>query len=88
MDRAHIEGVQLCVLVRINEKLYKMTAFCKLIKFYKSQKNIQSRVQAVSPKAYIGALLSIRRWIEHILKVCNVVFWFELMKNCKNDSLS
>ena len=59
-----------------------------LTKFYKILENIQSRVQAVSPKAYIGALLSIDRWIGHMLKVCNVVFWFELMKNCKNDSLS
>ena len=58
-----------------------MTAFCKLIKFYQIKENVQSRVQAVSSKAYIGALLSIRRWIEHILKVCNVVFWFALIKN-------
>ena len=53
-----------------------------LRKFYKIE-NIQSHVQAVSPKAYIRAYWSIRRWIEHILKVCNVVLWFELMENCK-----
>ena len=35
--------------------------------------NIWPRVQAMSPKVYIGVLLSIHKQIKHILKVCNVV---------------
>ena len=64
-----------------------MTDFYKFIKFDKILETIWPHVQAISPKAYIWAFWSIRRWIEHILKVCNVVFWFELMNNCKNDRL-
>ena len=61
--------------------------FCKFIKFDNILVNIWPRVQAVSPKAYIGVLLSIHREIEHIWKVCNVVFWIEFMENCQNDRL-
>ena len=64
-----------------------MTDFYKFIKCDKILENIWSHVQAVSPKAYIRAYWSIRRWIKHILKVCNVVLWFKLMENCKNNLL-
>ena len=39
---------------------------------YENLGNIRPRVQAISPKVYIGVLLSIRIRIKHILKVCNV----------------
>ena len=58
-------------------KNVKTTDFCKFIKFDKILVNIRPHVQAVSPKAYIGAFWSIHRWIKHITKVCNVAFWFE-----------
>ena len=64
-----------------------MTDFYKFIKYDKILENIRYHVQAVSPKAYIRAYWPIRRWIEHILKVCNVVLWFELMENCKNNRI-
>ena len=51
-----------------------MTDVYKFIKFDKILENIRHHVQAVSPKAYIGEFWSVRRWIEHILKVCNFVF--------------
>ena len=62
-----------------------MTDFYKFIKFGKILENIRLHIGAVSPKAYIEALWSIRRWIEHILKACYIQF--ELMKNCKKDRL-
>ena len=64
-----------------------MTDFYKFIKCDKILENIRPHVQAVSPKAYTGAYWSIRRLVEHILKVCNVVLWFELMENFKNNRL-
>ena len=64
-----------------------MTGVYNFIKFHKILENSRPRVKAISPKAYIGEFWSIRRWFEHILKVCNFVFWFELMKNGKNDRL-
>ena len=47
---------------------------------YEHLGNIRARVQALSPKVYIGVLLFIRIRIKHVLKVCNVVFWIKLMK--------
>ena len=38
-----------------------MTDICKFIKFDKILENIRPHIQAVSPKAYIGAFWSIRR---------------------------
>ena len=64
-----------------NDRLFKIH------KKYENSVNIRPRVQAISPKVYIGVVLSIRKRIKHVLKVCNVVFSFESMKNCKNDIL-
>ena len=81
MDRAYVEGVQRRVLVQIDDK---MTDFWKFIKCDKILVNIRSHVQAVSPKATLGHVTDrFADEIEHILKVCNVVLWFELMENCK-----
>ena len=55
----------------------------KIHKKYENSVNIRPRVQAISPKVYIGVLLSIHKKIKHVLKVCNVGFSFESMKNCK-----
>ena len=75
------------VLDQTEEKLSIFQTY-KFIKFDKIIVNIRPRSQAVSLKAYIGVLLSIDREMEHIWKVCNVVFWLELMENCQNDRLS
>ena len=64
-----------------NDRLFKIH------KKYENSVNIRPRVQAISPKVYIGVLLSIRKRIKHVLKVCIVVFSFESMKNCENDRL-
>ena len=52
---------------------------------YESLVIMRPRVQAVSPKVCIGALLSKRRTIENVLEVCKVVCLYELMKNGIND---
>ena len=39
----------------------------KILKMYESLVNMRPHVQAVSPKVCIGALLSNRRTIEHVL---------------------
>ena len=39
----------------------------KILKMYENLGNIRPRVQAVSPKVYIGVLLYIRIQIKHIL---------------------
>ena len=59
----------------------------RTLKTNENLRNIRSRVQAISPKVYIGVLLSIHIRIKHILKVCNVVFWIKLMKNCQSYRL-
>ena len=57
------------------------------LKTNENLRNIRPRVQAISPKVYIGVLLSTHIRIKHILKVCNVVFWIKLMKNCQSYRL-
>ena len=69
-----------------NCKNYRLFKIHK--KYEKLSKNIRPRVQAISPKVHIGVLLSIRKRIKHVLKVCNVVFSFESMKNCKMTDFS
>ena len=59
----------------------------RTLKTNENLRNIRPRVQAISPKVYIGMLLSIHIRIKHILKVCNVVFWIKLMKNCQSYRL-
>ena len=79
-----MEGVQRRRFVRFDKKIVKMTGF---LKTYEILGNIQPRVQALSPKVCNGVLLSIRIRIKHILKVCNVVFWINSMKNCQSYRL-
>ena len=57
-----------------------MTDFSKLIKKDENLVNIRPRIQAISPKVYIWVLLSIRKRIKQVLKVCNIVFSFESIK--------
>ena len=59
----------------------------RTLKTNENLRNIRPRVQAISPKVYIGVLLSLHIRIKHILKVCNVVFWIKLMKNCQSYRL-
>ena len=59
----------------------------RTLKTNENLRNIRPRVQAISPKVYIGMLLSIHIRIKHILKVCNVVFLIKLMKNCQSYRL-
>ena len=59
----------------------------RILKMYQHLGNIRPRVRAISPKVYIIVLLFIRIRIKHILKVCNVVFWIKLLKNCQNYRL-
>ena len=72
---------------RVSFGLMKKSGIDRILKIKENLGNIRPRVQAISPKVYIGVLLSIRKRIKHILKVCNVVFWIKLMKNCENYSL-
>ena len=76
-----MKGVQRRVFVRFDEKKCEND---RILKRYENLGNIRPRIQAISFKVYIGVLLSIRIRIKHILKVCNVVFWIKLMKNCQN----
>ena len=65
----------------------KIDRLFKIHKKYENSVNIRPRVQALSPKVYIGVLLSILKRIKHVLKMCKVVFSFESMNNCKTDRL-
>ena len=78
-----MEGVQRRGFVRFDEKMWKWQDR----KTNENLRNIRPRVQAISPKVYIGVLLSIHVRIKHILKVCNVVFWIKLIKNCQSYRL-
>ena len=59
----------------------------RTLKTNENLRNSRPRVQAISPKVYIGMLLFIHIRIKNILKVCNVVFWIKIMKNCQSYRL-
>ena len=63
--KAHIEGVQRCVLDQIDEKLSKLLT-CKFMKFDKILANIRPRVQSVSLKAYTVFIVSPQRDRTHM----------------------
>ena len=73
--------------VVVSFDLMKKCESDRTLKTNENLRNIRPRVQAISPKVYIGVLLSIHIRIKHILKVCNVVFWIKLMKNCQSYRL-
>ena len=67
--------------------LFESMKSCKNDRQDENLVNIRPRVKAISPKVFIGVLLSIRDRIWQVLKVCNVVLPFKSIKNCKNDRL-